>query len=388
MSDQQSLGATQPNRDSTEDEISLLELLTILAERKKLIIGLPLLFAICAALGSLLLPNIFKATARILPPQQSQSGATAVLNQLGGLANMAGASLGIKNPNDLYVGMLKSRSVADNLIQRFNLKSVYEEKDLEGARKTLAANSTIVSGKDGIIAIDVEDKDAKLAATLSNAYVDELAKLNNRLSITEASRRRLFYEQQLQIAKTKLAETEATLKGTLDSKGMISVDSETRTIVETTARLHAEISAKQIEISTMQAFVTSNNPEYRRAEQELRSMRAQLTKLENGNSPSNFSDKQGTEKGGLANIMVVRDLKYYQTLYEILIKQYEAARLDEANDASIIQVLDQAIVPERKAKPKRAVIVVIFTLIGLVIAITYTLVLNAIRKNWNSLPPN
>src|SRR6266849_5345542 len=182
---------------SAEDEVSLLDLLIVLAKHKRLVLGIPFVVAIAAAIISLFLPNIYTGTARILPPQQSASAASALLNQLGGalggLGSLAGGALGVRSPNDLYLGMLKSRTVADNLIARFDLKKIYEQELQSGTRNILQNNTTITAGRDGIITIDVDDKDPKRAADLANAYVDELMKLTRVLAVTEASQRRLFF---------------------------------------------------------------------------------------------------------------------------------------------------------------------------------------------------
>lgn len=136
------------------EETSLLDLLIVLAKHKKLILGLPLGAAIVAVIVTLLMPNIYTATAKILPPQPGQSTAAAMLGQVGALAGLAGTNLGIKNPNDLYVGMLKSRTVADSVIGRFELQKVYDERTMHDTRKELAKNTVIASGRDGIITIE------------------------------------------------------------------------------------------------------------------------------------------------------------------------------------------------------------------------------------------
>src|SRR5438445_1147747 len=165
---------------SADDEVSLLDLLIVLAKHKRIVLGVPFVVAIAAAIVSLLLPNIYTGTARILPPQQSASAASALLNQLGGvlggLGGATGGTFGVRSPNDLYVGMLKSRTVADNLIARFDLAKVYDEDYISETRKRLGKETTITPGRDGIIAIEVDDKDPKRAADLANAYVDELMK--------------------------------------------------------------------------------------------------------------------------------------------------------------------------------------------------------------------
>lgn len=350
-----------PIRSSARDEIGVLDLLIVLARHKWLILGLPLLAAIAAAVLSLVLAPTYRSTATLLPPQQAQSSAAALLSQLGGAAGMMAGAAGLKNPNDLYVGMLKSRTVADKLVQRFSLMKVYETTSPEKTRLRLSDNTAVSAAKNGMISIDVEDEDGQRAAQLANAYVDELMKLTRVLAVTQAAQRRLFFERQLEQSKNNLAQAEFGLKRALDTHGVISVDSETQAVVATLARLRARISAKEIELDSMQAFVTQNNQQYKRGQEELRSLKAELSQLENGRSGS--AAPSVTRPEGLENIKVLREVKYHQMLYELLAKQYEMARLDEASDSAVIQVLDAAAVPERRVKPKRAQMV-LFTAIG------------------------
>lgn len=367
------------NEHGVSDDISVVDILIVLAKHKKMIGTVTIAAAVLSIAVSLILPNGYKGTTKVLPPQQTQSSAAALLSQLGGIAGaaVAAGAPGLKNPNDLYIGMLKSRTVADHLISRFNLMKVYETDSLERARKTLESNTTITSGKDGLITIDVEDRDQKLVAPMANAYVTELFGLMKTLAVTDASQRRLFYERQLQATKDNLANAEVALKRTMDARGVISVDAESRAILETVARLKAQASAKQIQLSAMGAFLTPTNPEYRRAEEELTSLRAELAKLENG---SGASVEKGASATGLENIKLLRELKYQQMLYEVLAKQYEVARIDEAKDPSIIQVLDPAVQPERKSKPRRPLIVVLTTTIALFVAIGWAFVAESRRK--------
>ena len=357
-----------------EREFNILDFGIVLAKHKKLIVRLPLVVGAIAAAISFALPNVYKASTKLLPPQQAQSGAAALLSQLGGVAGLAGAA-GLKNPNDLYIGMLKSRTMADKLNAQFGLQKVYGADTLEETRRILESNSTIAAGKEGLITIDVEDEDKKLAARLANAYVSELVALTKVLAVTEASQRRMFFERQLELAKDNLAKAEMTFKGALDTRGVISVDADSRAIVETVGRLRAQVSAKEIQLSSMRAFVTTSNPEFKRAQEELNSLRSELSKLENGRPATGPSG--GAAPGnqvGLENIKILRDVKYYQMLYELLAKQYEVARLDEAKDTSLIQVLDPAIEPERKSKPRRAIIVLLSAMLALIAAIIWAFI--------------
>jgi tyrosine-protein kinase Etk/Wzc len=352
-------------------EAGILETMVVVARRKKFVIVLPLLVGSIVAALSFALPNIYKAGARLLPPQQ-QSTSMALLSQLGGGASLAAGMAGLKNPNDLYVAMLKSRTIADRLISRFSLKNVYDTKSLEEARSELANNTSVISGKDGLIVIEVEDQDRKRVALIANAYVEELLRLTKVLAVTGASQRRMFFEKELEAAKDNLSKAEMNLKQALNSRGVTSVDAESRAVIERLARLRAAVSAKEIQINAMRAFVTEANPEFMRTNEELKSLRAELSKMENGTEGSSLNAAQTPE--GLQSIKILRDVKYYEMLYELLSKQFEIARLDEAKDPSLIQVLDPAIEPERKVKPRRALIVLGSMLAAMVCAIAWILV--------------
>jgi uncharacterized protein involved in exopolysaccharide biosynthesis len=217
-----------------------------------------------------------------------------------------------------------------------------------------------------MITIVVEDEDKQRVAKIANAYIDELIKLTKSLAVTEASQRRLFYENQLAMAKNNLAAAESELKKSLDTRGVISVDVESRAVVETIGRLRAQISAKEIQFNALKAFVTPNHHDYKQAHEELASLRAELDKLENGRGDT--SDKTPGQEG-LQNMKVLRDVKYNQTLYELLAKQYEVARLDEARDAPVVQVLDPAVEPEKKTKPQPVLLGISAAAIALFFAI-------------------
>lgn len=370
MSEQQENVIVSEQPVTSVSETNLIDMLIVLATYKKRIIGIPLVAGVLAAAVSFALPNVYKASTKLLPPQQAQSGAAALLSQLGGAAGAVAGVTGMKNPSDLYIGMLKSRTVGDRIIKKFDLQKVYDADSMEKTRKILEENSSFVAGKDGLIIIEVEDYGQQRVAQLADAYVAELVRMTSTLAVTEASQRRVFFERQLEMAKNNLASAEMTLKGALDTRGVISVDSDSRSIVETVSRLRAQISAKEIQLNSMQAFVTTNNQEYKRSQEELNSLRAELSKLENGRPELAGIPAQGDRKQvGLENIKVLRDVKYFQMLYELLAKQYEVARLDEAKDAALIQVLDPAIVPERKFKPKRAIIILLTVFLALIGAV-------------------
>jgi uncharacterized protein involved in exopolysaccharide biosynthesis len=360
------------------EDTTFVDVMIVFAKHRKKILSVPIAVAIATAAISFALPNVYRASTKLLPPQQAQSSASALLSQLGGVASLAAGAAGLKNPTDVYLGMLRSRTVADRLVDKHQLKKVYGTDSQEKVRAELGADTSITSGKDGLISIEVDSKDPKLAATLANAYVAELLTLTRTLAVTEASQRRLFFQGQLEQAKNNLAKAEMALKGAIDVGGVISVDAESRTVVETVAKLRAQVSAREVELNAMRSFVTPDHPEFRRVSEELNSLRNELAKLENGRG--NAASVQPTGKGGLENIQLLRDLKYHQMLYELLAKQFEAARLDEAKDPAVIQVLDPALEPERKVGPKRALLVILSALASLVGVVVWSFVLEAQRR--------
>ncbi len=366
---------------SADDEVSLLDLLIVLAKHKRIVLGIPLVAAVTAAIISLLLPSVYTSTARILPPQQSASAATALLNQLGGafggLAGAIGGSVGIRNPNDLYVGMLKSRTVADNLISRFELAKLYDQKLQSDTRKILENRTTISAGRDGIITVEVDDRDPGRSADLANAYVDELMKLTKVLAVTEASQRRLFYERQLLQAKDNLTAAEITARQGLQKGGIAQVDAQGRSMIAVTARLRAEISAKEVQVGAMRTFAAEGNPELQRTQHELEALRRELGRIE-GSGPGSVPGKgDAAGASGLDNLGRLRDVKYYEFLYELLAKQFELAKIDEAKDATVVQVMDKAIEPDRKSRPKRAQIVLLTAFLSLFVSIIWAFVREA-----------
>jgi tyrosine-protein kinase Etk/Wzc len=363
-----------------DDEVSFLDLLIVLAKHKVLVLGLPAAVAVISAGISFLLPDYYTGITKILPPQQTQS-TSAVLAQLGSLAGLTGgaAAAGIKNPNDLYVGMLKSRTVADNLIQRFDLNKLYDQKYQSLTRKRLGKETTITAGKDGIITIQVDDKDPKRAAELANGYVDELFKLTKVLAVTEASQRRLFFERQLEQAKESLAKSEASTRQALQKGGLVLVEGQGRVMAETSARLRAEITVKEIQIGAMRTFASDQNPELQRTQQQVEVLRRELARIE-GTSGTGSSRQEETNVKGIENLRLLREMRYNEVTYELLAKQYEMAKIDEAKDSAVIQVMDKAIEPDRKSKPARTTIVLLTTFAFGILALLLAFVKEAYQR--------
>ena len=336
-----------------DDEISLLDLLHTVVDNLRLLVLGPLAVGLAALGISFLIPPTFTATTQFMPPQQQQSAAAAMLQSLGALGGLAGAASGIKNPNDQFVSFLKSRTLQDALIERFQLQERYEKKFLQDTRQKLTENARISSGKDGLIKVEVDDHDPAFAAELANAHVQELTLLLGRLAVTEAQQRRVFFEKQLKDAKDRLTQAEQALQASGVNVSALKANPEAA--VTALAELQASITAQEVKVASMRGYLTENAPDFRQALTELNALRAQLRKAE-ASQP-----KTGGE-GDSDYVAKFRDFKYHETLYELFAKQYELARVDESREGAVIQVVDVAQAPEKKSKPKKAMIAVLATL--------------------------
>jgi uncharacterized protein involved in exopolysaccharide biosynthesis len=363
-------------RDTKDDEISLLDLLIVLAERKRTILGVTAAFAILAIVVSLVLLPRYTATVTLLPPQQSSSMGAALASQLG--------NLGLKNPNDMFVAMFKSRTVEDAMVQHFGLMQEYRAKYPSDARKAFESYAAVDgSAKDGMIHISVEDRDPRRAADLANGYVDQFRIQSQHLAIGEASQRRLFFEQQLEQSKDNLANAEEAMKETEQKTGVIQLDSQARALIESAASLRAEVAAKEVQIQGMRTYATGENSQMVQAQQELESMRGQLAKLggsEDSASGGLIVPKGQVPEAGLEYVRKLRDVKYNETIFDILARQFEAAKLDEAKQGALVQVIDPAVPPDKRSFPKRGLIVIGTTMVGFFIGIFVALFQAGFRR--------
>jgi uncharacterized protein involved in exopolysaccharide biosynthesis len=328
-------------------ELDLIDGWRVLRPRWRLVLGAPLAVGALALGVAFLVPPTFTATTTIVPPAQSSSSAalSALTGQLGALGGLASATGALKTSSDQYVSFLKSRNVLDRIIEKFSLKASYRDDLQQDAREDLLDNARFTPGKkDSLIVIEVDDHDPERAAAMANAFVDELRRVNAELAVGEASQRRLFFEGQLKTAKDALTSAEEELNASGVSPATMNTAPEAA--VAAVARLKARITAQEVKIASLQGFVTEDNPELRQARLELAALRAQLAQSEEGN-PEGTRSKY-TEK--------YRTFKYQEMLFELIAKQYELARLDEAREGNLVQVLDAAVVPERKSKPHRALI--------------------------------
>ena len=376
-------GASQLELDRNR-EIDLIDVLIILAKSKVMILIWTLAAVLMTAISVVFLPNMYTATTTILPPQQSQSALTAMLGQLTSIAKLNDSDLDFSNPADLFIGMFNSHTVEDRLVDRFDLRKVYGVKHYQDARKELERRSYIVAEREGLISINVTDRDPVRAANLANAYVDEFHKLNSDLGISEASQRRVFYEQRLASEREDLSLAEMALKQAQERTGLLQPDAQTRAIIDSVADMRAQVALNEVQLQGMRTYATQENPEVVREREKLASLRSELAKLERDTGDvGNGNLEVPTQKLPQAELEYfrrARDMKYHETLYELLNKQLEAARIDEAKDAVVVQVVDRAVEPEKKSAPARVLIVLIVAVAAFLLSCVGVLVSEILRR--------
>ncbi|MGI4758809.1 MAG: GumC family protein [Janthinobacterium lividum] len=375
----------QDTSDSQQaQEASSLDVLLLLAARKRFLVWATLTAMLLGTMVAFLMKPTYTATATILPPQAPQSSLSSMLGQLGSLSALSGgASSLLKNPADLYVGILQSRTVANGAIQRFHLQQRWKARTMVAARKALASHAQFESAKDGMIQISVKEQDPAFASDLANFFVDALYHMNSTLAITEAAQRRLFFERQLFEEKSALAAAEEDLKATQQKTGFLTVTGQTELAVRNIAQTRAQISAREVELQSLRTYAAEDNPDVAPVKEALRTLRAQLETLENSQRAAGSPEIATSQvpESGLVYARKLREVKYHDTLFELLSRQYEAARIDEAKSAPIIQVVDRAEAPDQKSGPPRVLIIFGSSLVGFCFACAYLLAKAARHKS-------
>jgi len=356
-----------------EDSVSLLELAVSLAEHWKLLTIGPIAAGLVAFGIAFLIPPTYTATTTFLPPQQQQSAASSLLSSLGSLAGLAGGAANLRTPADQYVALMQSATVSDRIVEQFKLMDVYDAKYRVDARKELASNVHVnVGKKDGLITVEVDDKSSQRAAEMANRLVDELRRMTDTIAVSEAQQRRKFFEQQLRQTQDKLIQAQQALQASGFTQGALKA--EPKSAAEGYARLKAEITAAEVRLQTLRGSLSDSASEVQQQQNTLTALRAQLTRLERTADP----------QGGPDYVSKYREFKYQETLFDLFAKQYELARVDESREGAPIQVVDTATPPEKRSKPKRALVVLATTLLSGATLAVFLLV----RRTWRRATTN
>jgi len=364
-----------------EDEINLLELMRVIVRRKMLIVKICAAAIVLSVCYSLTLNNIYTATNRFLPPQKENTSAvfSSLLSQTGGLAGLAGGGLG--GSTDLYIGILKSRSVTDAVIKRLDLQKEFKNKTIEDTRMVVERVVKFKGSKEGIITVSANSKDPQKAAQLANTFVDELTRRSVKLLLVKASGERLFLEQRLIVVRQELKNAEDDLKAFQEKFKTIKVDTQATAAIEAIARLKAEIESKEVQLATLSNSRTGENSDVKALQAGISKLKSHLGAM----SGSQGSDSVIPSAGNVPSLSVeyfrkMRELKIQEAVFEQLSKQYEVAKINESKDSSTLQVLDEAVAPAKKSKPKRSLIVLLSTVMAFFGSIVFIFVQEQLSK--------
>ena len=356
-----------------------------------LLAGIVLAFAI---------PKRYESTTQLMPPD-NQSGSIAMLAALsnkggtgGGLAPLAGDLLGMKSSGALFVGILRSSTVEDRLIDRFNLRHVYGIRYQQDARQKLAQNTGIDEDrKSGIITITVTDRDPKRAAALARAYIEELNQLVAQLSTSAAHRERVFLEERLAGVKRDLDQASQDFSQFASKNKTIDLKEEARAMLQGAATIEGQLIAAEAELRGLQAIYADNNVRVRAVQGRINELRAQMEKL-GGTAPENagsLSDSADSTHPSLRNLPLLgvtyadlyRRVQIQEAVYESLTQQFELAKVQEAKEIPSVKVLDPANLPERKSYPPRLMIMFLCTCL----AVLATAAFLFFRELWAEVNP-
>jgi capsule polysaccharide export protein KpsE/RkpR len=366
-----------------------------------LLVGLPIAFAI---------PKQYESTARIMPPESSSTG-TAVLaalagrggsSEFGGLGGLAASLLGVRTTGPLFVDLLRSASVGDELIQRFQLQQVYHKRYRIDAAKKLAHRTSIVEDKkSGVIAITVEDSDPQRARDMAQAYLDELNLVVNRTNTSSAHQERVFIEQRLSGAERDLERAQKALSEFSSTHSTIDLKEQTRATVDAAAKLQAQLIVEQSELDSLKQIYGDENVRVRAARARIAELNSQLKTISGSSAPLDDSDGNGVSGDRLAlnrtgaeypalrqlprlavpYADLYRSVRVQESVYELLTQQYEVARIQEAKDLPVVRVIDAPGIPEKKSFPPRAIFAAFFAGLLVIAYAGYILV----RERWDAL---
>jgi tyrosine-protein kinase Etk/Wzc len=366
MNDHETKGP-QAGVTAAPDKVNPFVIVKLLLAAKGKILAIAVLVFLLGTAIAFVLPVQYTATASLVPPGTNTGSSAAAL--MGQLSAMSGGAMinPLKNPSDLYVGILKSRTIAAEIVRRFNLTAEYKVKKESQAEKLLGTHSDISVGlKDSIITIKVSDHSPERARDLAQGYLDALRDTTGGLALTESSQRRQFYEQRLSQEKNDLADAEVALKENQEKTGMIAPAGQTAAEIQAIAQLRAQIAGRQVRLASLRENETDQNPDVVRIRSEIGDLEAQVAKMENGSGKGGYGNMSAAQvpAAELEYIRRAREVKYHEALFDIISKQYEAARLDEAHETPL-QVLDRPSVPDTKSGPPRMFIMAASLLLGL-----------------------
>jgi uncharacterized protein involved in exopolysaccharide biosynthesis len=368
------------NKSNTnEGKINLLNYLMILVKYRRFLLLNTLSVCLLVGLVSFFLPSWYNAHTSILPPETDTSFMGLSSSLLGGFTPPVEMSLPfMATPSDVIGTILQSRSVAERIVERAGLMEVYNTQSKEEAIKALASHTKVMVSEEGLVYLNFEDKDRNKAALVANLYIEELDRINRMANSSRARNTRLFIEQRMEKTQKDLIQAEEDLRGFQEEHKTISLDEQMKTAIQAAADLKAEMLLNEIELNVLSQNLSPSHPQIQQLKTRISQIGKQLEKLQFGDqNTSSEKDKildvpfSEVPKLGLELARLTRDLKIQEAIFELLSSQYEQAKIQEAKDTPTIQVLDRAVPPEKRSRPKRAMMVILAGIASLFVGIVF-----------------
>lgn len=377
--DEESVAQMPQEPALVEPKFHPLDVILSLLRYKRWLVICPLIAAVIAfAFVSTQLPR-YSAMARLLPPKTKPNTAT-MLSQTGSLAGagVGGVLEGQQPVVDMYLAILQSRAAAEFMDSNFDLRKRWGVSSIESVYGRLSSMSKIAPSPNGIINIEIEDSDPVWAARLANGYADALQYITQGLAVNEASKRRVFYEQQMNVSLQQLTVAEMSLRKIQQETGVLNLDPQIQMAIQESNRLRTAIASKETELASMEAFATERNADYLRLQHEIDALKNQLEQWRRPVKASDDVALQASE-GLLPEISMeyvkhVREVKNLELVYELFLKELQLTRIDQVKDATTVELLDKAIPPSTPSYPKKKRTIAIASLIGFLIAMVSILI--------------
>lgn len=386
-------------RSLEDDEVDLLDYAAVIWRRRWMVAGLCVVALAATFAWTRLSAKIYESTATVIAPKEGGGGGLlGSLAASGLLQQVPGLSIPSLTPNrDLLVSILKSRTVGEAVVRRFSLQERYKARYFEDAIKGLEGLTNIRVSREGVISVTVGDRDPRLAAAMANFYVEELDRLVARYGTGEAGRQRVFLTEQLARARVDLEAAEEGLRRFQERHKAVALQEQTRGAIEAAARLKGEVMAAEVQLQVMRQFATEANPEVVALRRRIEGLRRQLAEMQygdglgQGRAVGRGADRRDftvplpqVPEVGIELARLTREVKVQETLVTLLTQQFEQARLAEARDLPIVQVLDRAVPAERHARPRLrlnlAIAGVTSLFMGIFLAFSVEYVENARRR--------
>ncbi|MGV0984782.1 MAG: GumC family protein [Limnohabitans sp.] len=364
---------------SLKENYSLMPILLPLVQAKIIVIGFPVVILFLVLMHGVFSTPYYTASTRILPPQYNQNTIGRGLVTMGGESALGNSALNLKNPTDLFVGILRSRTILDGVITDNDLIKHYEAKDIDSARGKLASRTGIESGKDGIVEISVEDSSAELAAQLANSYVKELQTFSGELAKREGGRRTEFFNNALNRARQSLNEADERLRQVESKTGFTRLRGQDEAIVSGVRDLRSQLAEKEVQLRTLMSYSTESNPDVKLLKNEIANLNSKIREV--SGLPNTLNKTPGPSNTAVTLAQVPdalmlhsqrkRDVEYWVNIVTILGQYTELGKMDETRDFSLFQVLDVAVPPLDNSRPRVKLNLIIFGLGSTMLAVFF-----------------